>query len=202
MRIFLLFSSLLLCLSTKLFGQLPWYHTTSIYQIYPRSFYDTNDDGIGDIQGIIQKLDYIQGLGFETIWCSPFFSSPQADFGYDVSDFRAIAPEYGTMNDVEQLITEIHKRKMKIVFDMVMNHTSNEHPWFEEDISRPKNERGLQHDFYVWRDKPTNWKSMVNGSAWYFNEKRGQYYYAAFLPFQPDLNYHNPKIKSDDARPC
>jgi oligo-1,6-glucosidase/alpha-glucosidase len=140
-------------------------------------------------------LDYIQELGFETIWCSPFFASPQADFGYDITNFREIAPEYGTMNDVEQLIQEVHARKMKIVFDMVMNHTSIQHRWFEEDVRRSPAERGLQQDNYVWRDKPNNWKSMVKGNAWQFNKERGQYFYAAFLPFQPDLNYYNPAIR-------
>src|SRR5512147_2083398 len=108
---------------------LPWFHTTSIYQIYPRSFYDSNGDGIGDLQGILQKLDYIRELGFETLWISPFFCSPQANFGYDISDYKNIAPEYGTMSDAEQLIEAVHHRDMKIVLDMVMNHTSAEHPW-------------------------------------------------------------------------
>lgn len=109
-----------------------WQHTTSIYQIYPRSFYDSNGDGIGDLQGIIQKLDYIQQLGFETIWISPFYKSPQDDFGYDIADYYTISPEYGTLQDAEMLIHEVHKRDMKIVFDMVMNHTSNQHHWFLE----------------------------------------------------------------------
>ncbi|MBL7778387.1 MAG: hypothetical protein JNK66_08860 [Chitinophagales bacterium] len=176
-------------------AQTPWYHHTSIYQIYPRSYYDTNADGIGDIHGIIQKLDYIKSMGFETVWVSPFFSSPQADFGYDVSDYQNIAPEYGTMADVEQLIKEVHQRGMKIVLDMVMNHTSIAHEWFKQDVQRKPDERGIENDFYVWRDKPNNWKSMVSGSAWHYSKERGQYYYAAFLPFQPDLNYYNPAVK-------
>ena len=109
---------------------LPWFHKTTIYQIYPRSFYDSNGDGIGDLPGILQKLDYIQNLGFETLWISPFFASPQADFGYDISDYTSIAPEYGTMQDALKLIEEVHRRGMRIVFDMVMNHTSIEHAWF------------------------------------------------------------------------
>ena len=119
---------------------MPWYHHTTIYQIYPRSYYDSNGDGIGDIQGIIQKLDYIKELGFETIWCSPFFKSPQQDFGYDISDYCDIAPEYGTIADAQRLIEEVHKRGMRIVFDMVMNHTSIEHPWFQSEIQNPKSE--------------------------------------------------------------
>lgn len=167
-----------------------WYHHTTIYQIYPRSFYDSDGDGIGDIQGIIQKLDYIQQLGFETIWCSPFFQSPQQDFGYDICDYQKIAPEYGTMNDALQLIEEVHQRKMKIVFDMVMNHTSIEHEWFKRD-----EERLNDGDFYLWRTQPNNWKSMTGGSGWHYSEKRKEYYWASFLPFQPDLNYRNQKVK-------
>jgi oligo-1,6-glucosidase/alpha-glucosidase len=163
-----------------------------MYQIYPRSFYDSNGDGIGDLQGILQKLDYVKGLGFETIWISPFFASPQADLGYDVSDYTDIAPEYGTMDDVSQLIDEVHKRDMKIVFDMVMNHTSIEHPWFKQSRSSRDNPKS---DWYIWRDKPNNWKSIPGGSGWHFVQERQQYYWASFLPFQPDLNYRNPIVK-------
>ncbi len=170
----------------------PWYHHTTIYQIYPRSYYDSNGDGIGDIQGIIQKLDYIKGLGFETIWCSPFFKSPQKDFGYDISDYTAIAPEYGTVADAEQLIAEVHKRGMRIVFDMVMNHTSDEHPWFKESASSKDNSRA---DWYIWRDKPTHWRSSLKMKGWHFSPQRKQYYWASFLSFQPDLNYRNPAVK-------
>lgn len=173
-------------------AQSPWYHHTSIYQIYPRSFYDSNGDGIGDMQGIIQKLDHVKDMGYETIWCSPFFKSPQQDFGYDVSDYCDIAPEYGTMADAQQLIDEVHKRGMKIVFDMVMNHTSIEHPWFKRDVSKGK---GGGADFYIWADKPNNWKSMTGGSGWHYSEERKQYFWASFLPFQPDLNYRNPEVK-------
>lgn len=184
----------------------PWYHKTTIYQIYPRSFYDSNGDGIGDIQGILQKLDYIRDLGFETIWSSPFFASPQADFGYDIADYQAIAPEYGTMDDALQLIEEIHKRGMKIVFDMVMNHTSSEHPWFKQSRTSQNNPKA---DWYIWRPpsgspqflqnvgerKPTNWQSLTGGNAWHFAPERGQYFLSSFLPFQPDLNYRNPEVK-------
>lgn len=192
---------------------LPWYHKTTIYQIYPRSFYDSNGDGIGDLPGILQKLDYIRELGFETIWISPFFCSPQADFGYDISDYTDIAPEYGTMSDALQLIEEVHKRGMKIVLDMVMNHTSDEHPWFRESRSSRDNPKA---DWYIWRDSslplgeglgaalslskwargaPTNWQSMVGGSGWHYAKERGQYFWSSFLPFQPDLNYRNPEVK-------
>ena len=169
-----------------------WFHKTTIYQIYPRSFYDSNSDGIGDIQGIIQKLDYIHELGFETIWISPFFASPQADFGYDISDYTDIAPEYGTLTDSLQLIDEVHKRGMKIVFDMVMNHTSVEHTWFKESRSSRNNPKS---DWYIWRDKPNNWQSLTGGNGWHYAKERSQYYWASFLPIQPDLNYRNPEVK-------
>lgn len=169
-----------------------WHKSTSIYQIYPRSFYDSNGDGIGDLQGIIQKLDYIKDLGFETIWISPFYCSPQEDFGYDISDYYNIAPEYGTMQDVEQLIAEIHQRGMKVVFDMVMNHTSDQHPWFLESRSSKDNPKS---DWYIWRDQPNNWKSIIGPNGWQYCAERNQYYYASFLPFQPDLNYRNPEVK-------
>src|SRR5512139_3510675 len=171
---------------------LPWFHKTTMYQIYPRSFHDSNGDGIGDLPGILQKLDYIQNLGFETLWISPFFVSPQADFGYDISDYTSIAPEYGTMNDILQLIEEIHRRGMRIVFDMVMNHTSIEHAWFQESRSSRDNPKA---DWYLWRDQPNNWKSVTGGSGWHYAAERGQYFWASFLPFQPDLNYHNPQVK-------
>lgn len=176
---------------------IPWYHKTSIYQIYPRSFLDSNGDGIGDLKGIIQKLDYIRGLGFETIWISPFFASPQTDFGYDVSDYTDIAPEYGMMDDALQLIAEVHKRGMKIVFDMVMNHTSDQHPWFLQSRSSRGNPKA---DWYIWqppsrRGAPNNWKSMTGGSGWHYAPEHDQYYWSSFLPFQPDLNYRNPEVK-------
>ena len=177
-----------------------WWKETSIYQIYPRSFQDSNGDGIGDLQGIISRLDYIQDLGYETIWISPFFSSPQRDFGYDISDYRAIAPEYGTMKDCEHLIKEVHHRGMKIVLDMVMNHTSNKHPWFIESASSKDNPK---RDWYIWKDgkgrnkPPNNWLSQVKGSGWQYDKKTDQWYWAAFLPFQPDLNYRNSEVKEE-----
>ncbi len=174
-----------------------WWQKTTIYQIYPRSFMDSNDDGIGDLRGIIAKLDYIQDLGFETIWFSPFFSSPQDDWGYDISDYYNIAPEYGDQADVEALINEVHKRGMRILLDMVMNHTSIEHPWFQESRSSRDNPR---RDWYIWRDgsgesPPNNWKALPGGSGWSYDVITDQWYYASFLPFQPDLNYRNPDVK-------
>lgn len=173
--------------------------STTIYQIYPRSFYDSNNDGIGDIQGIIQKLDYINELGFDTIWISPFYNSPQKDFGYDISDYYSIAPEYGTLQDAEQLIIEVHLRGMKIMLDMVLNHTSDEHPWFLES---KKNKTNPKADWYIWRDQPTNWKSIIGPKGWHYCKERNQYYYASFLPFQPDLNYRNPEVKKAMFNVC
>jgi alpha-glucosidase len=177
----------------------PWWQSTVIYQIYPRSYQDSNGDGIGDIQGIISRLDYLQDLGVETIWFSPFFSSPQKDFGYDISDYKNIAPEYGSMADVEELIAGIHRRGMKIVFDMVMNHTSDKHAWFQESKSSRNNPKA---DWYIWRDgkgknPPNNWKSIVWGLGWHYAPERDQWYFASFLPFQPDLNYQNPEVKAE-----
>ncbi len=170
----------------------PWFHQTTIYQIYPRSYFDSNADGIGDIPGIIQKLDYIRDLGYETIWCSPFFKSPQRDFGYDISDYESIAPEYGSLKDAVALIEAVHRRGMRIIFDMVMNHTSDQHPWFLESRASRDNPRS---DWYIWRDRPNNWQSATRSRGWVFAPERRQYYWASFLPFQPDLNYRNPAVK-------
>ncbi|MFI5299514.1 MAG: alpha-amylase family glycosyl hydrolase [Polyangiales bacterium] len=181
-------------------GDLPWWQSTTVYHIYPRSFSDSNGDGIGDLAGIIDKLDYLQRLGVETLWISPFFSSPQADFGYDISDHLDIAPEYGTVADCLALIAAVHARGMKIIFDMVLNHTSNQHPWFlESRRSRESSKR----DYYLWRrgrgrrgDKaPNNWRSMLGPSGWHRDEPTGDWYWASFLPFQPDLNYRHPEVK-------
>ncbi len=175
----------------------PWWQTTTIYQIYPRSFMDSNRDGIGDIKGIISKLDYIKELGFETIWISPFYDSPQQDFGYDIRDYTAIAPEYGSLEDADQLIQAVHARGMRILFDLILNHTSIQHPWFQESRQSRDNPR---RDWYIWRDgrgrrPPTNWKAIPGGSGWHFDPTTGQYYYASFLPFQPDLNWRNPEVQ-------
>lgn len=195
-----LFITLLLLISLVVNAQNEWWRETTVYQIYPRSFQDSDGDGIGDLKGIISRLDYIKELGFETIWVSPFFKSPQGDFGYDVSDYRSIAPEYGDMATCELLIAEVHKRNMKIIFDLVMNHTSDQHEWFQNSKSSKDAEK---RDWYIWRDgkkpngkkPPNNWKSMIGGNGWHYDEHTGQWYWATFLPFQPDLNYHNPEVK-------
>lgn len=181
-------------------SDLPWWKGTTVYQIYPRSFADKSGDGIGDLPGVIDRLDYLQWLGIETIWLSPFFESPQADFGYDISNHYGIAPEYGTLEDCRRLIDEIHARGMKVVLDMVLNHTSDQHPWFVQSRSTRNNP---YRDFYIWRDgrkphggaPPNNWRSMLGGSGWHYDETTDQWYWASFLPFQPDLNYRNPKVK-------
>jgi oligo-1,6-glucosidase/alpha-glucosidase len=175
----------------------PWWQKTTIYQIYPRSFKDSNRDGIGDLRGIISKLDYIKDIGIEPIWISPFFSSPQGDWGYDVSNYYDIAPEYGHLSDAEELICEVHQRGMRILFDMVMNHTSIQHPWFQESRSSREDPK---RDWYIWKDgrgkrPPNNWKAIPGGSGWHFDEITSQWYYASFLPFQPDLNLRNAAVK-------
>ncbi len=179
----------------------PWWKKTTVYQIYPRSFMDSSGNGIGDLEGIISKLDYVKNLGIETIWFSPFYMSPQEDFGYDISDYRGIAPEYGNMATCERLIQEIHNRDMKIVMDLVLNHTSDKHPWFiESKSSRDSPKR----DWYIWRDgrkphgktPPNNWQARITGSGWYYDDHTDQWYWAQFLPFQPDLNYRNPEVKA------
>lgn len=177
-----------------------WWKKTTVYQIYLRSFCDTNGDGIGDIQGIIEKLDYLQDLGYETIWISPFTESPQRDFGYDISDYHSISPQYGDMALFEKLVQELHRRNMKLVFDLVLNHTSNEHAWFKESASSRDNPKA---DWYIWKDgkgkkgtkPPNNWRAMAGNKAWTYYPERKQFNYTAFLPFQPDLNYHNPEVK-------
>ncbi|RME08821.1 MAG: alpha-glucosidase [Anaerolineae bacterium] len=178
-------------------SDLPWWKTTTIYHIYPRSFQDSNGDGVGDLRGVIRRLDYIRDLGFETIWLSPFFDSPQRDGGYDVRDYCGVAPEYGTLADADDLIAEAHARGMRVLFDLVLNHTSDEHPWFRESRQSRQNPR---RSWYIWRDgrgrkPPNNWKSFVGGSGWHFDPQTQQWYYASFLPFQPDLNYRNPQVK-------
>ncbi len=177
----------------------PWWQTTTIYQIYPRSYADSNHDGLGDLQGIIARLDYIQALGFETVWISPFFCSPQKDFGYDISDYRQIAPEYGTLADVDELIAAAHARGMRVLFDLVLNHTSDEHPWFVESRSSRANPK---RDWYLWKSgrgkrPPNNWQSIPGGSAWHYDAATDQYYFANFLDCQPDLNWRNPEVKAE-----
>ena len=176
---------------------IPWWHKTTVYQIYPRSFRDTNGDGIGDLRGIMEKLDYVRDLGFETIWISPFYPSPLADHGYDITDYDCVAPEYGTMQDFEELLEAAHRRGLKVLLDMVLSHTSDQHPWFLESRQSRNNAKS---DWYIWRDgspsrPPNNWVAFPGGGAWHYAAERGQWYMASFLPFQPDLNWRNPEVK-------
>ncbi len=175
----------------------PWWQHAVIYEIYPRSFQDTNGDGVGDLNGITQRLDYLKSLGVDAIWITPFFKSPNADFGYDVSDYTAIDPQYGTMADWDRLVAEAKKRGIRVLVDLVVNHSSAEHAWFKESRSSRTNPKA---DWYVWRDgtpdtPPTNWKSIFGGSAWTWDPTRKQWYYHIFLPQQPDLNWANPGLR-------
>ncbi|MDQ3230257.1 MAG: alpha-amylase family glycosyl hydrolase [Pseudobdellovibrionaceae bacterium] len=182
-----------------------WWQKTSIYQIWPRSFFDSNGDGIGDLKGIIAKLDYVKGMGFEAIWLSPFFTTPFRDSGYDVSDYCDVSPEYGSLADAQLLIDTAHQKGLRIIFDLVMGHTSIEHPWFKESRSSKTNPK---RDWYIWKPgkgkkPPNNWKSMVGNRGWQYDATTDEWFYTSFLKFQPDLNYHNPAVKKamfDNAR--
>ena len=168
------------------------------YQVYPRSFNDSNGDGIGDLPGLIEKLDYLENLGIDVIWLSPMYPSPNADNGYDISDYKGIMSEFGTMNDFDQLLSSIHQRGMKLILDLVVNHTSDEHPWFIESKSSKTN---AKRDWYIWADpkpdgsEPNNWESIFNGSTWEFDESTKQYYFHLFSKKQPDLNWENPDVR-------
>lgn len=175
-----------------------WWQDGLVYQIYPRSYQDSNGDGIGDLQGVLQRLDYLKWLGITAIWLSPIYPSPMADFGYDISDYEGIWPAFGTMADFDELLREVHKANMKLILDLVPNHSSDEHPWFVESRSSRDN---AKRDWYIWKDAkpdgspPNNWLSVFGGSAWQWDETTRQYYYHAFLVKQPDLNWRNPQVE-------
>jgi oligo-1,6-glucosidase len=176
-----------------------WWKEAVVYQIYPRSFKDSNGDGIGDIPGIISKLDYLKDLGIDVIWLSPVYKSPNDDNGYDISDYRDIMDEFGTMADWEKLLEEVHKRGMKLIMDLVVNHSSDEHPWF---IESRKSKDNPYRDYYIWRPgkdgkEPNNWESVFGGSAWEYDEATGEYYLHLFSKKQPDLNWENPKLRQE-----
>lgn len=177
----------------------PWWKTAVVYQIYPKSFQDSNGDGIGDIQGIISRLDYLRELGVDALWISPMYCSPQDDNGYDISDYRNIDPMFGTMEDMEELIRESQKRDIRIVMDLVLNHTSDEHIWFQE---AKKSKDNPYHDYYVWRDGkegelPNDMRAVFGGPAWEWAPQLGQYYFHQFSVKQPDLNWENPKVRRE-----
>src|ERR671916_765118 len=176
---------------------LKWWQQAVFYQIYPRSFADGNADGIGDFPGMITKLDYLCDLGVDAIWLSPHFPSPFLDCGYDISDYTGVGPEYGTLDDFTTFLREAHARGIRVILDLVLNHTSDQHPWFLESRSSRDNPK---RDWYIWRDgnddgPPNNWASIFGGSAWERDPATGQYYYHVFLKEQPDLNWRNPAVK-------
>ncbi|MGB8325527.1 MAG: alpha-glucosidase, partial [Candidatus Acidiferrum sp.] len=176
----------------------PWWKRAVIYEIYPRSFQDSTGDGVGDINGITSRLDYLRGLGIDAIWISPMYPSPLVDFGYDVSDYTAIDPLYGSMADFDHLVAEAKKRDIRIIMDLVPNHTSDQHPWFKESRSSRTNPK---RDWYIWRDgkgpgqPPNNWQSWFGHSAWKLDPTTNQYYYHHFYVQQPDLNWRNPEVR-------
>jgi len=176
-----------------------WWKETVVYQIYPRSFCDSNGDGIGDLRGIIQKLDYLQELGVNVVWLSPVYKSPNDDNGYDISDYRDIMDEFGTLGDWEEMLAGMHQRGIRLVMDLVVNHTSDEHPWFRE--SRRSRDNPYR-DYYIWRPgqdgrEPNNWGSHFSGSAWEYDEATGEYYLHLFSRKQPDLNWENPTVRAE-----
>ena len=176
-----------------------WWQDGIIYQIYPRSFQDANGDGVGDLNGILSRLDYLVELGVDAVWLSPIYPSPMADFGYDVADYTGVDPLFGTVEDLERLIAAVHERGMKFILDFVPNHSSDQHPWFLESRASRENPK---RDWYLWRDPaadggpPNDWMSNFGGSAWTFDAATGQFYYHSFLTQQPDLNWRNPAVKA------
>jgi glycosidase len=179
-------------------GRKRWWEAGVVYQVYPRSFQDSDGDGVGDLRGILDRLDHIADLGVDAIWLSPIFPSPMVDFGYDVADYRDVDPIFGTLADLDALIAAAHERGLKLLLDFVPNHSSDRHPWFIESRSSREN---LMRDWYIWRDPapdggpPNNWFSDFGGSAWEYDPATGQYYYHAFLKQQPDLNWRNPDVR-------
>jgi oligo-1,6-glucosidase len=176
-----------------------WWKESVVYQIYPRSFYDSNGDGIGDLRGIIYKLDYLKELGIDVVWLSPVYKSPNDDNGYDISDYQQIMDEFGSLADWEELLTQMHQRGIRLVMDLVVNHTSDEHPWFVEARKAKDNP---YRDYYIWRPakdghEPNNWKSHFSPSAWQFDETTGEYYLHLFSRKQPDLNWENPRVRAE-----
>ncbi|MGH9617188.1 MAG: alpha-amylase family glycosyl hydrolase, partial [Acidobacteriaceae bacterium] len=183
----------------------PWWRHAIVYEIYPRSFQDTNGDGIGDIDGIIQRLGYLQKLGVNAIWLTPIYPSPQKDFGYDISNYEAIDPMFGSMADFDRLLVAAKAHHIRVIMDMVMNHTSDQSPWFKESRSSRNNPK---RDWYVWRDgkgpgiPPNNWESDFGGSAWTYDKTTKQWYYHKFLAAQPDLNWRNPAVEKAMFNVC
>ncbi len=183
-----------------------WWKESVVYQIYPRSFCDSNGDGIGDLRGIIQKLDYLQQLGINVVWLSPVYKTPNDDGGYDISNYQDIQAEFGTLADWDELIAGMHQRGIRLLMDLVVNHTSDEHPWF---VEARKSKDNPYRDYYIWKParqgqiaapEPNNWLSFFGGSAWQYDEASGEYYLHLFSRKQPDLNWENPKVRSEVYR--
>ncbi len=176
-----------------------WWKEAIVYQIYPRSFKDSNGDGVGDLRGIIEKLDYIKSLGVDAVWLNPIYKSPNDDGGYDISDYYSIQPEFGYMQDFDELLAGLHQRGLKLIMDLVLNHSSDEHPWFEESKKAKDNP---YRDYYFWRPgkdggPPNNWPSFFGGSAWQYDETTDEYYLHLFSRKQPDLNWENPTLRQE-----
>jgi alpha-glucosidase len=173
--------------------EMNWWQRGIVYEVYARSFQDSNGDGVGDLNGILERLDYLVQLGVNAIWISPIYPSPMADFSYDVADYCGIDPIFGTMADFDRLVAEAHRRGLRVILDFVPNHTSDRHPWFAESRASLDNPK---RDWYLWRDQPNNWLSNFGGSAWEWDETTRQYYYHSFLKEQPDLNWRNPAVRN------
>ncbi|WP_081647896.1 alpha-glucosidase [Butyrivibrio sp. VCB2006] len=171
-----------------------WYKPMSFYQIWVRSFADGNGDGIGDLYGVYDKLEYVKSIGVDGIWFSPIYPSPNADYGYDISDYRDIHPDFGDLDQFKKVLKRAHALGLKVIMDLVVNHTSDEHPWFVESC---KGKDNPYSDYYIWRDEPNNWDSLFEGKAWEYNKERGQYYLHIFAKKQPDLNMDNPKVRQE-----
>jgi alpha-glucosidase len=169
-----------------------WWQDGIIYQVYPRSFSDSNRDGIGDLPGVTERLDHLVWLGIDAIWLSPFYPSPDVDFGYDISDHTQVDERFGTLQDFDQLVDQAHQRGLRVMLDLVLNHTSDQHTWFKESRS---NRINAKRDWYIWRDDKNNWLSEAGGSGWTFDPHTGQYYYHSYMPEQPDVNWRNPEVR-------
>lgn len=179
-------------------SKVPWWKHAVFYEIYPRSFKDSDGDGVGDLNGITSKLDYLASLGVDAVWITPFYPSPQVDFGYDVSDYESVDPQFGTLADFDRLVREAHRRRIKVIIDFVLNHTSDQHPFFKESRASKTDPK---RDWYIWHDsagdgaRPNNWSSSFGPVAWTLDEKTGQFYYHYFYPQQPELNWRNPEVE-------
>src|SRR5947209_10622365 len=169
----------------------PWWKEAVFYQIFPRSFADSEGDGVGDLEGIRRRLEHLQWLGVDAIWICPFYPSPMADFGYDVADYCDVDPLFGTLDDFDRLLADAHSRHLRVLIDWVPNHTSDQHPWFVESRSSRDN---AKRDWYIWRDRPNNWKAAFGGDAWTYDEATAQWYLHLFLPEQPDVNWRDPGL--------